>query len=275
MRRNGFIILDDLVDSRNIRNCHFKFNYNGQEYYYKRSDLPDMVYNELVGEELAKDFGIRHAEYDLASYHGNLGVISKNFIKKDEIFCTASDLLDDMIRKEDKYPLTQFNNLKLYKKILPESVFKDVLRLFVFDVICANNDRHDENFGFVFNRKTGDMRLAPIYDNENIMSLDAIYEGRYHLGVDEKDHDRFDINYQYMRFSDDDMIVKFVEKYGKMEYIRRKLSILSKKNIDSIIERVEDKIEDEIPRVIKSDINCKLTTNKEIVSQKLRLIRRG
>ena len=142
MRKNGFIILDDLVDSRTTAFNSFKFEYNGQEYFYKRSDLPDTVYNELVGEELAKDFGIRHAEYDLASYHENIGVISKNFIKKDEIFCTASDLLDDIIKKENKYPLTQFNNLKLYKKILPESVFKDLLRLFVFDVISGNNDRH-------------------------------------------------------------------------------------------------------------------------------------
>ena len=119
------------------------------------------------------------------------------------------------------------------------------------------------------------MRLAPIYDNENIMSLDAIYEGRYYLGVDEKDHDRFNINNQYTRFSDEDMLVKFVENYGKIEYIRRKLSILNKKNIDSIIERIEEKTKEEIPRVIKSDINCKLSTNKDIISQKLRLIRRG
>lgn len=104
-RTKGFIELDEMlqeigVDTRvtrfikespkvnvihdNQMSLVFSFDYHGETYYYKFTNAKNSSpYNELVAEELAKDFGIPCVSYDLAVL-GDIreGNISKFMIMK-------------------------------------------------------------------------------------------------------------------------------------------------------------------------------------------------
>ena len=101
-RKEGFIEVDkmlqeidvDITSIDSIRksnhinfiggiNNHFSFKYHGEIYFFKStSGLPS--YNDVIINELARDFGIPCVEYDLAILGTDKGILSKNF-KLDEV----------------------------------------------------------------------------------------------------------------------------------------------------------------------------------------------
>ena len=113
-RTNGFIDLDELEKDSNFKiipwpegidneyccsNVQFIFSYEDEEFIYKTPEYTCQCYYELIAEELAHDFSIPTAHYDLAKSHEyGEGVISKNFKLPNTTYIRGDIILKDYVK---------------------------------------------------------------------------------------------------------------------------------------------------------------------------------
>lgn len=266
---NGFIDisnlkLNKLENHRNIYNLDF----NNKKYFFKTIFNISSIYNELIAEEIAKDYEIPSAHYDLAVLDGNIGVISENFLKDNETYTDMSSILKTIYNDpEDK---TNHNNLTDIWNAL-SLIFKDekiisdlmeqIVNIFIFDILIANSDRHDENYGIITGTKT---KMSPVYDNNFMLSGISLYDGDYSIKVESNMNE------------EDNILNKFLS-ISSLEYtelLESKLWIIEEDNIDKIIKRVEErtnrKIEERFKKNIKRDFSRQLRNIKTILNNHIK-----
>lgn len=128
------------------------------------------AFSEYVGSNIFKIVGFETQNTILGKYVYN---------KKDKIVCACEDFTDD------DNVLYEFENIALStnpdKKIESElSDIMDVINdsnilntkeiknkfwdMFVIDSLIGNTDRHNGNWGVLFNKKSKEVRFCPIYD---------------------------------------------------------------------------------------------------------------
>lgn len=137
-------------------------------------------WSEIVTYNLAKLLGIKCASYTLGSLKDDdgqtkHGVISKSFVNKrdGDRFINANELLAKFIKdydpdktyKQRKY--TFLGSMALNKSLssIPElsNVVEEFIGYLVFDIWIGNQDRHHENWGFLFTNAK--LCLAPSFDH--------------------------------------------------------------------------------------------------------------
>ncbi len=154
--------------------------YNGKKYLVK---FPDPIreknknisyinnaFSEYVGSNIFKIVGFKTQNTILGKYE---------YKGKEKIVCACEDFTDN------EHVLYEFQNLALStnpdKKI--ETELADIMEvieenkmidtkktkqefwdMFVIDSIIGNTDRHNGNWGFLLNKKTGEIEFSPIYD---------------------------------------------------------------------------------------------------------------
>ena len=266
---NGFIDisnlkLNKLENHRNIYNLDF----NNKKYFFKTIFNISSIYNELIAEEIAKDYEIPSAHYDLAVLDGNIGVISENFLKDNETYTDMSSILKTIYNDpEDK---TNHNNLTDIWNAL-SLIFKDekiisdlmeqIVNIFIFDILIANSDRHDENYGIITGTKT---KMSPVYDNNFMLSGISLYDGDYSIKVESN-------------MNEEDNILNTFLSISSLEYtelLESKLWIIEEDNIDKIIKIVEErtnrKIEERFKKNIKRDFSRQLRNIKTILNNHIK-----
>ncbi len=190
-RKKGFILLNDLNKNPNFKiipwknnelmkkeyghsNIKYIFYYEGDLYFYKALKL-DQCYYELLAEELAKDFNLPTAHYDLAySKTYKSGVLTKNFKQPNYTYYKGYAILEDYLRncihKKDEncsiYELEEemesFNSLegiwavfeyryrnRLNKVEIVNKLTNQLVDIFIFDLLIGQTDRHEENWGIM------------------------------------------------------------------------------------------------------------------------------
>ena len=154
--------------------------YNGKKYLVK---FPDPIreknknisyinnaFSEYIGSNIFKICGFKTQNTLLGRYIYN---------GKEKIVCACEDFTDE------ENTLYEFENLALStnpdKKIETElSDIMDVIEeskmidtektkdmfwnMFIIDSLIGNTDRHNGNWGFIMNKKTGSIEFSPIYD---------------------------------------------------------------------------------------------------------------
>lgn len=124
---------------------------NNEWWLYKKGSQNE-IYSELLCSKLAKKLNIPTAEYEYA----NDVIITKNFavdVNYEPVLAIAGD--------DDSYD-NVFNCLDN----LSSDLAKSFIKLIWFDSLVNNVDRHNENCGFLRDRKTGKIiSLAPNFDN--------------------------------------------------------------------------------------------------------------
>ena len=137
---------------------------------------------EKIACEIAKALQIPCALYELASYNGQQGIITKNFVADGENMQYGNSLLKRLYKILGKTTINpnhthQLSDIVfcLYEYIknpptnwdqLPEintacDVFSGYL---MFDALISNQDRHNENWGMISNRNNQSF-LAPTFDH--------------------------------------------------------------------------------------------------------------
>lgn len=132
------------------------------------------------------------AEVQLASYVGQRGCISRNFIRREQgdALVHGNELLGASIAGYDKAKVmkqsdhTVDNIIAAITKFAPGSVLRELLlrlaEYIVFDALIGNTDRHHENWGFRFRPIHGDTEfpfgIAPSYDHASSLGRECLDE---------------------------------------------------------------------------------------------------
>ncbi len=126
---------------------------DGKWWMYKKASHDEM-FSELFIYELGKALGMNMAVYE----RGEGCIKSLDFTDAATVnFEPASTFMGD---NEDYSTV-----VKALEKICPQAI-PDYIRMIFMDTICANPDRHTNNFGLLRDIKTGELiGLAPNYDN--------------------------------------------------------------------------------------------------------------
>ncbi len=126
---------------------------DGKWWMYKKATHNEM-FSELFIYELGKALGMNMAIYE----RGDGYIKSLDFTDFATVnFEPASTFMGD---NED-----YFDVINELKNICPNAI-PDYIRMIFMDTICANPDRHTNNFGLLRNTKTGELiGFAPNYDN--------------------------------------------------------------------------------------------------------------
>lgn len=129
--------------------------------------------NEYVASAVAKALDIPCVSYGLLPNPNDPQSICLDFIKKDEDFVSAFQIMKVLQRDNNTSIYDHFIRCCKYLKI---PSYKDYLnKMLVFDFIIANEDRHMNNFGFirnVYGKK--EFYSAPIFDNGNSFGFNKI-----------------------------------------------------------------------------------------------------
>lgn len=262
--------LEDYTDFSFIPNNMSVFIDTNNEIYFFKHLLVGNPYSELLAEELLKDFQLPHAEYDLAIYNKEKGVITKNFRKKDKKYISGEEILKDYLNSlnldNKEYDLGYYNNLETFwnaieyrykkhpnKDIIIEKLMNQLVNLFIFDILVENFDRYCKNYQIEEGKD--DINLAPIYDNESI----ALYLRSVSLGLE--DGDSF-LNYY-------ESLKKFIDvsDFKSNEIIKGKLWIISGENIDDALYRIERKTGYPVPDGIVVEYIKEFISHKEKIEK--------
>lgn len=240
---------------------HFVFDYNDSRYYLKRCLNIKNLYHELIAEELARDYGLKCPYTDIAFIDGDYYVISADmhtlgdkYISIDKLFNASDDSLNNLSDLWNKFTEV-YGNEQIVRNLM-----KQLVDIFLFDILIANVDRHMCNYGLLEN--ASGISLDYIFDNENMLDSISIYEGGYSIGIDRSD---------YFIFENEGM--HFLEKFltisdkAYYDYFKEKLNIISVDNLLKAFSRVETKIGCMVHPQIKADILKKFDENHQVIDR--------
>jgi hypothetical protein len=225
---DGIIDLNQL----NIKLNNFtNFYYDGKQYFIKWSDKI-LLLNELVAAEIAKDFGISSVRYayarcDYNEFFNGDCVISECAYRDNDKVYDLSDLVGDKLTLEDIWNALEIK----YKDYDIVSVLMDeIVNVFLFDILIANDDRHSSNF-FIVENEIG-AHVAPLFDNEYMLCDSSIDFQYYSIKVDGGN--------PYYRFIPGNLS-RFLQISDKryLDRLKSKLWIITPNNLDVIFERIE------------------------------------
>lgn len=266
----GFIEISEFIQEPDDNN--YIFVYNGKKYYFKScsTNMHDrfltrygLIYRELLASELAADYEISHVNYYPACKRLDKGLISEDFVK-DSTYLSMSEILKSVYTPEFKndnslsgrWTAIEYNNLiDIYEAIkikykdanLVNKLMMQIIDIFIFDELLANDDRHFYNFGILEGEL--DINVAPIFDNAKIISKDVIESDRVYLTVSKSK-------------SNNNELLSFLELNSDYaNYIKSKLWVISEENILNAFERIEKKNDIIIPEYFKKQCKNQLELN--------------
>ena len=220
------------------------FKYQGDGY------LVSEACSEKMSYEIAKVLGYDCAKIELAKDNdGVLGVLNYLFV---EIGNTEHmDAVSYLNIHSDERP--QYYTISNIKKVLDEidiHLFKDFIKIMVFDALIGEQDRHEENWGI--ERIGNQYKISPLYDNGCSLLRnfkEETYAEKYYSGL--KDFDAYinksstiiykeDHKKQYKHF---ELIQYLNSKYHDM--VQSEIKNL-KKLTDKVIHNIVNQIPDDL-----------------------------
>lgn len=170
---------------------------NGKTIYVKSSTYTNVnfkhewmyeSYSEVIVSRLAKELGIENVvQYYLCKIHldngiTTIGCYSYSFLKEDEKYISIGYL--DKTGILENYTLRGYDGYVECVRDIHNKFHIDyeieLKKIITLDYITLNEDRHLNNFGFIYRLKDRRLRIAPIFDNGNsLFALKHIEEFKY------------------------------------------------------------------------------------------------
>ena len=155
--------------------------YEGEQYMLKfpayAKKNKDMSYahgcfSEYLGCKIYKSIGIPVQEVILGTYTINgkerIVVACKDFTEPGVVLQDFASLKNRMIDSERQGYGTELSDIlqtiEEQSLVDPESLMERFWDMFIVDALIGNWDRHNGNWGFLYDDRNDEMRLAPVYD---------------------------------------------------------------------------------------------------------------
>lgn len=272
--KNGCLILDGCEELERLEKgrkekCWLKFN--NKEYLFKTGASGYEIWAELISSELAKQCNLNTADYDLAIYKGNYGVVTPSFLIDGDIILSGEDLYkySQLLNPNMKFDNSIENIINILRTCTSrdydiERIRLQLTRIWLFDGLIYESDRNFSNWSIIINGNN--IRMAPIYDcstmcmmNNNVNSIiNNVRTEQEILNITDS------IKYQLKRKStdDDDNFLHSFSVFCTEEPEIAKSFIDSLNNIDfdKVIEIIEKRID--IERKVEIPWECKFWINK-------------
>lgn len=154
--------------------------YNNKKYLVKFPDpikernknlsYKNNAFSEYIGSNIFEICGIKTQKTLLGTY---------KYKEKEKVVCACEDFTDAenllyefenlaLSTNPDKRIETEIKDImeviEENKMISTEKTKKEFWKMFIIDSLIGNTDRHNGNWGFILNKKTGKIDFAPIYD---------------------------------------------------------------------------------------------------------------
>lgn len=150
----------------------------GRRYLFKRSkrSYPDQFWGEVVAYRIGCLMGLQ-VPTAFAAWNSRTGIVAALiewfYVDGMEAFLMAGDLLQQIQPGFDRDKGRMHNmkhNVFLMRALaqsrkLPSDWQQWWVDALLFDALIGNTDRHQDNWGLVFNFKAGVFHLAPLFDN--------------------------------------------------------------------------------------------------------------
>lgn len=150
-----------IIDGTNKRYKKW-LNMDSDLYLFKEGSHFESI-KELVNEEMAIQYEIENAEYDLAFYKDKKGVITKDFRENKEFIPFV--FIEEMKKSYDFITLCNSLEKKGLSKEQILSLSNIVFKNHLLNIFTEESDRNITNQAFLYNGN--DYELAPRYDSSN------------------------------------------------------------------------------------------------------------
>ena len=126
--------------------------------------------SEYIGSHIAESMGIPVHDTLLGTYNGEIVVACKDFCKPNQV---TQEFAHYMRMKYDSSDIGKLPKLEQIYDIINaipallsirEQAIERYWDTFIADALTANFDRHKGNWGYLADRNTGEVTLAPTYD---------------------------------------------------------------------------------------------------------------
>lgn len=153
----------------------------GRRYLFKRSKsiYPDQFWGEVVAYRIGCLMGLS-VPPAFAAWNSRTGIcaalIEWFYEDGSEAFFWGGDFLEKIVRPGFDRDRGRQHNMKdnvvmmrLFSKRLDTDWRQWWLDALTFDALIGNTDRHQDNWGLVFELRSGRIRLSPLFDNGTAM----------------------------------------------------------------------------------------------------------
>lgn len=119
--------------------------------------------SEKMSFEIAKVLGYSCARIEFGEdEEGRIGILNYLFVnRQDEVHSDAISYINKEYSKRGEFYI--ISNIKRCLDEIDNELFKDFLKIMIFDCLVGETDRHEENWGIT--RVDGKYKLSPLYDN--------------------------------------------------------------------------------------------------------------
>ena len=211
-------------------------------------------------------------------YKNDFDQWSNGVVKANNLFDLSSVI--DIYCKINNYSLKVSNE-----------IIKKLVKLFIYDIITSQGDRHSDNWGLIINEKTNEIKFSPIYDNSNICNLnrskalktiasyiESLKSSKVHIKKKIKINERLRASIyheksllkvepedNHLKNNNVTMINEFITQSSSeiKEEVLQILTKLTPENIDKIFQNLENKIKSSIPDEIKMIVKQTIEINVE------------
>src|SRR3989338_8776503 len=173
-------------------NLSKKFETPVEFYLFKESHkrYPAEFWAEITASEVGKILGVSTPETQCAHMDDKYAALVKFFLKIEwnekkqryqqiETFLEGGDIvvgIDPTFDRKEGEKHNIFIVERIFSSIDQNDLFREFLRILIFDTIIGNTDRHQDNWGFIRNNKTSQVHLAPAFDNSTSLGSELIEE---------------------------------------------------------------------------------------------------
>lgn len=240
---------------------------SGDVYLYKEPKIYSYPNNTFITKEIWTEFiackigqyiGLDVPDAIPAILDGRYGILIKNFLERGVAGMPVNDLIEAkefLSRSQIEYPHNLLSiEILLTNENVDNEAWNNYLRMLIFDCLIGNNDRHDENWGLLYDKNVGKFKLAPIYDNASCLTSGETDERVLQLLTNDSMLEKYINNSRppnlYKNFYDS----KHYKHYDLMQYLIEKYRNLK----DLIIEMLKydylSYTEDVVSEILKLDI---------------------